>query len=90
MTLFQHLNRDQGITVVVVTHDTGVAAWSKRVVTFKDGLVVGDRPVDEELPEAARTVASGGPTVQGVRTRTTRSCCASPGRPCGATPPARS
>jgi putative ABC transport system ATP-binding protein len=68
MTLFQHLNRDQGITVVVVTHDTGVAAWSKRVVIFKDGRVVNDRPVEEVIPEAARTMASGGPTVQGVRT----------------------
>jgi putative ABC transport system ATP-binding protein len=68
MTLFRHLNRDQGISIIVVTHDTGVAAWSKRVVTFKDGLVVNDRPADEVIPEAARTMASGGPAVQGVRT----------------------
>ena len=44
MTLFQHLNRDKGITVIVVTHATEIAAWSTRVVTFRDGLIVEDRP----------------------------------------------
>jgi len=68
MTLFRRLNRDQGITVVVVTHDTGVAAWSRRIVVFKDGLIVNDRPVEEVIPEAARMIASGGPVVQGART----------------------
>ena len=68
MTLFRRLNRDQGITVVVVTHDTGIAAWSRRVVIFKDGRVVNDRPVEEVIPEAARLMASGGAVVQGVRT----------------------
>jgi putative ABC transport system ATP-binding protein len=68
MTLFRRLNRDEGITVVVVTHDTGIAAWSRRVVIFKDGRVVNDRPVEEVIPEAARLMASGGAVVQGVRT----------------------
>ena len=66
MTLFRNLNRDQGITVVVVTHDPAVAAWSKRVVTFKDGLVVDDRPATEAMPDAARA-AAGGAAVQEVR-----------------------
>jgi putative ABC transport system ATP-binding protein len=42
MTLFQHLNKENGITVIVVTHATEVAAWSSRVVTFHDGLIVND------------------------------------------------
>jgi putative ABC transport system ATP-binding protein len=67
MTLFRRLNRDQGITVVVVTHDTGIAAWSRRIVIFKDGRVVNDRPVEEVIPEAARMMASGGAAIQGVR-----------------------
>ena len=54
MTLFRRLNDQQGLTVVVVTHDTGVAAWSKRVVTFRDGRIVSDRPVAEAVPEAVR------------------------------------
>jgi putative ABC transport system ATP-binding protein len=57
MTLFRHLNGEQGLTIVLVTHDTGIAAWSKRVVTFTDGRVVSDKPVAEAVPEAARAVA---------------------------------
>jgi len=47
MTLFQHLNRDKGITVIVVTHAQDIASWSKRVVTFRDGLIIDDRPTGE-------------------------------------------
>ncbi|MGO8696090.1 MAG: ABC transporter ATP-binding protein [Rectinemataceae bacterium] len=42
MNLFRRLNRDGGITIIVVTHAMDIAAWSDRVVTFKDGLIVGD------------------------------------------------
>ncbi|HLW46912.1 MAG TPA: ABC transporter ATP-binding protein [bacterium] len=54
MTLFRHLNDEQGLTVVTVTHDTSVAAWSKRVVTFSDGRILSDKPVTEAVPEAVR------------------------------------
>ena len=47
MNLFRHLNRERGITVVVVTHAPDVAAWSRRVVTFRDGLIVDDRRNEE-------------------------------------------
>ncbi len=53
MTLFRRLNREAGITVVVVTHDVTIAAWADRVVTFKDGLVTADRPVAEAVPASA-------------------------------------
>jgi putative ABC transport system ATP-binding protein len=43
MTLFQHLNQDNGITVIIVTHATDIAAWCGRIVTFRDGLIVDDR-----------------------------------------------
>ncbi len=43
MTLFQHLNQDNGITVIVVTHADDIAAWCSRIVTFRDGLIVDDR-----------------------------------------------
>jgi len=42
MNLFRRLNRESGITVVVVTHSPEIAMWSKRVVTFKDGIIVDD------------------------------------------------
>ncbi|HEV2440123.1 MAG TPA: ABC transporter ATP-binding protein [bacterium] len=54
MTLFRRLNEQQGLTVVLVTHDMTVAAWSKRVVTFRDGRIVSDKPVAEAVPEALR------------------------------------
>jgi len=47
MTLFQHLNRDNGITIIVVTHATEIAAWATRVVTFRDGSIIEDRPSEE-------------------------------------------
>ena len=43
MSLFRQLNRDRGITVVVVTHSDEIAAWTDRVVVFRDGLVLDDR-----------------------------------------------
>jgi len=46
MTLFQQLNRDDGITVVVVTHEADIAAYAKRHVTFRDGLIVQDETHD--------------------------------------------
>jgi putative ABC transport system ATP-binding protein len=42
MAIFQRLNREQGITLVVVTHEHDVAAYLARVVTFRDGEIVSD------------------------------------------------
>ena len=47
MTLFRNVNRTNGITVIVVTHATEIAAWTGRIVTFRDGLIIDDRPVAE-------------------------------------------
>jgi putative ABC transport system ATP-binding protein len=44
MALFQELN-DQGITIVLVTHEPEVAAYAKRVVVMKDGKIIKDSPV---------------------------------------------
>jgi putative ABC transport system ATP-binding protein len=42
MRLLAALN-DQGMTVVLVTHEHDVAGWAKRCITFRDGHVVDDR-----------------------------------------------
>ena len=39
MQLFQQLNRDQGMTIVFVTHEPDIAAYCKRVIYVRDGLV---------------------------------------------------
>lgn len=44
MRLFGRLNEEHGITILLVTHEPDVAAYAKRVVTFRDGLIVGDVP----------------------------------------------
>jgi len=43
MALFERLNHERGITIMIVTHEPEVAAHAKRVVTFRDGHVVDDR-----------------------------------------------
>ena len=42
MDVLTNLNRQQGITVIVVTHDPDVAAYADRVVTFRDGVIISD------------------------------------------------
>ncbi len=43
MALFHDLNA-QGITLIVVTHDLGIASQAQRIVTLRDGEIVGDEP----------------------------------------------
>ncbi len=43
MLLIQNLNRDRGITVLMVTHDATCAAYAQREVTFRDGRIESDK-----------------------------------------------
>jgi putative ABC transport system ATP-binding protein len=60
LALLQNLNRERGITIVLVTHEHDIAACASRVVTFRDGRIVSDvreKPIDaaaelEKLPPA--------------------------------------
>jgi putative ABC transport system ATP-binding protein len=45
MGLFQRLNIERGITVVLITHEADIAEYGTRMVAFRDGHVVGDRVV---------------------------------------------
>ena len=44
MDLLWHLNHDQGITVLMVTHETEMAQYARRIVRFVDGVVDSDAP----------------------------------------------
>ncbi|PYK58960.1 MAG: macrolide ABC transporter ATP-binding protein [Verrucomicrobia bacterium] len=48
MGIFQQLN-DQGMTVIMVTHELDIARYCRRVVVMRDGLVRGDEPVKGRL-----------------------------------------
>jgi putative ABC transport system ATP-binding protein len=43
MGLFQRLNTDQGITIVLVTHEHDIADYANRQIVFKDGRVIADQ-----------------------------------------------
>ena len=52
MSLFQELN-EQGITIVMVTHEPDVAQYCKRMVEVRDGRIKRDHPVEERHNAAA-------------------------------------
>lgn len=43
MSLFCKLNREDGITIILVTHEPDVASYANRVVHFKDGVILRDK-----------------------------------------------
>jgi putative ABC transport system ATP-binding protein len=42
MAIFRSLNESRHITIVLVTHEPDIATWARRVVVFRDGLIVDD------------------------------------------------
>ena len=48
MGIFQELN-ERGITIIMVTHESDIAAFARRDVAMRDGLVRSDRPVSQRL-----------------------------------------
>ena len=45
MKLLVQLNRDQGRTIVLITHENEIAAFARRVVELRDGLIVNERVI---------------------------------------------
>jgi putative ABC transport system ATP-binding protein len=58
MVLFQELN-EQGITILIVTHEPDVSKYAKRIVELRDGRVVHDHAVADRRSAATDLAALG-------------------------------
>ena len=47
METLRSLNREQGVTIVLVTHEADIAAYADRIVTMRDGVIVSDERVSQ-------------------------------------------
>ncbi len=45
MDIFQRLNRERGITILLITHEHDIAEYAERLIAFRDGRVVSDHPI---------------------------------------------
>ena len=54
MEIFQELN-DNGLTLVLVTHEQDIAQFAKRILIFRDGKIRSDHPV-QNRPNAAEVL----------------------------------
>jgi macrolide transport system ATP-binding/permease protein len=64
MEAIRRLNRQWGVTVVLVTHELEMAAFADRIVTLRDGTIVSDTPAG-----SARTAAPPSPVARGPAAR---------------------
>lgn len=55
MEILQRLNQEQGLTIMLVTHEQDIARFARRSVLFRDGKIRRDTPV-EERADAARVL----------------------------------
>jgi len=57
MEILQRLNREKGITVVLITHEHDIAEYGTRTIVFRDGRVIHDEPVARRRDAAAELAA---------------------------------
>ncbi len=76
MDMLASLNREQGVTIILVTHEFDIAAYADRIVTMRDGAIVSDKHIVK--PAVSPFSAERG-RVTGLPSVTTRSRTAGAG-----------
>ncbi|HEY2665071.1 MAG TPA: ABC transporter permease, partial [Candidatus Binataceae bacterium] len=71
LALIQRLNREQRLTVILVTHEAEIAAYADRIVTFRDGVIVSETRSRPAPAPAARQAAD--PAFLSLRSQSTDS-----------------
>ena len=67
MTTIQTLNRERGLTVILVTHEADIAAFADRTITMRDGLIVSDqRQAAITAPPVSKSSAKGSAPIPDV------------------------
>ena len=54
------LNREQGVTIILVTHESDIAAYADRIVTMRDGEIISDERVSKPAPAPAPAAPAAG------------------------------
>jgi putative ABC transport system ATP-binding protein len=57
MSVFQRLNRDAGLTIMLVTHEPDIAQHADRIIVVRDGLITRDHPVSDRRDAATQLAA---------------------------------
>ncbi len=57
MEIFQRLNAERGLTILLITHERDIAEYAKRIVAFRDGRILSDQPILRRR-DAARELAA--------------------------------
>jgi len=61
LKMFQQLNQEEGITIILVTHDPNVARYARRIIGISDGVIVDGATLQGVRRSGDFTGASGGP-----------------------------
>jgi putative ABC transport system ATP-binding protein len=67
MGIFQRLNTERGITILVITHELDIAQYATRLIGFRDGRIVFDRPITDRK-NAEEELANLPPSVDEIVT----------------------
>lgn len=70
MSILVRLNRERGVTVIVVTHEADIAAYADRIITMRDGRIVSDERRGAQTRPSPLPAAQTQPQLQSARRRT--------------------